>query len=201
MVIERVQKMSVEEFLDFAESSEEWYEYIDGEPVKMSGGNLNHYAIGMNIALSLGRLLEDKVCQVLGGGMLVRVGEASLVAPDVCVVFGKPETEADTRILLNPILVVEVISPSSVDHDRVVKRDFYQSVDSIQDYLIVDQHRMFVELYTRSQTGWHLQTLSQSSEQIPLASLNCRLPLRDIYRNVEFESGDTSSANEAERSV
>ena len=188
MVIERVQKMSVEEFLDFAESSEEWYEYIDGEPIKMTGGKLNHFRLIHRLQVLLESLLPDSDFEVLASGMLVRVEEASLVAPDVCVVRGEPETEADTRILLNPVLVVEVTSPSSVDHDRVVKRDFYQSVDSIQAYLIVDQHRMFVELYTRSQTGWHLQTFSRPDDVVPLAALNCRLPLRDIYRNVEFES-------------
>ncbi len=186
MVIERVQQMSVEEFLDFAEISEERYEYIDGEPIKMSGGKLNHFRIINRLQVLLERLLPDSDYEVLGSGMLVRVGEASLVAPDVSVVSGEPETESDTRILLNPILVVEVLSPSSVDHDRVVKRDFYQSVDSIQAYLIVDQHRMLAELYTRIEKGWHLRTFSQTDEEIPLEALNCRLPLRDIYQRIEF---------------
>ena len=193
MVIERVQKMSVDEFLDFAESSEEWYEFIDGEPIKMTGGKLNHFRLINRLQVLLESRLPDSEYEVLGSGMLVRVGDASLVAPDVSVVCGEPETEADTRILLNPILVVEVTSPSSIDRDRVVKRKFYQSVDSIQAYLIVDQHRMLVELYARSATGWHLRTFSQPDEQIPLEALNCRLSLRDIYRNVEFESGESSS--------
>lgn len=187
MAVERVRQMSVEAFLDFAESSEEWYEYIDGEPIKMTGGKLNHFVIGMNVALSLGRLLADRDCQVLGSGMLVRVGDTSLVAPDVSVVCGGAETEADTRILLNPILVVEVLSPSSINHDRVVKRDFYESVDSIQAYLIVDQDRMWAELYTGGETGWHLQTFSAPDDRIPLEALDCSLPLSDIYQRITFE--------------
>ena len=186
MAIERVRQMSVEEFLDFAESSEEWYEYIDGEPIKMTGGKLNHFDIISNILFELRLLLAETDCRTLPNGMLVRVGEASLVSPDVIVVCGEPETEADTRILLNPVLVVEVTSPSSTDHDRVLKRDFYQTVDSIQAYLIVDQHRIFAELYTRSQTGWHLQTFSQPDDVVPLEALDCRLPLRDIYQRIEL---------------
>ncbi len=201
MVIERVRQMSVEEFLDFAERSEYRYEYIDGEPIKMTGGKLNHFRLIHRLQFLLESLLSESECEVLGSGMLVRVGEASLVAPDVSVVSGEPETEADTRILLNPILVVEVISPSSVDHDRVVKRDFYQMVDSIQAYLIVEQDRPLVELHTRSETGWRLQAFSKLDDEVPLDALGCRLPLRDIYRNVEFESGDSSSANEGEGSV
>ncbi len=186
MVIERVRKMSVEEFLDFAESSEYRYEYIEGEPIKMTGGKLNHFRIINRIQVVLEQLLVGSDCEVLGSGMLVRVGEASLVAPDVSVVRGEPETESDTRILLNPILVVEVTSPSSINHDRVVKRDFYESVDSIQAYLIVEQHRMLVELYTRSEKGWHLQTFSLPADEIPLEALACSLPLRDIYQRIEF---------------
>ena len=186
MAIERVRQMSVEEFLDFAESSEEWYEYIDGEPIKMTGGKLNHFRLINRLQVLFERLLPESDYEVLGSGMLVRVGDASLVSPDVTVVCGEPQTEADTRILLNPILVVEVISPSSADHDRVVKREFYQSVDSIHAYLIVDQHRMLAELYTRSETGWHLQTFSQPDDVIPLEALACSLPLRDIYQRIEF---------------
>ncbi|MCY4060840.1 MAG: Uma2 family endonuclease [Chloroflexi bacterium] len=201
MVIERVQKMSVEEFLNFAERSEYPYEFIEGEPIEMTGGKLNHFRLINRLQQLLESLLPDSDCEVLGSGMLVRVGDASLVSPDVIVVCGEPETESDTRILLNPILVVEVTSPSSIDHDRVVKRDFYESVDSIQAYLIVDQDRMLAELFARTETGWHLQTFSQSDEEVPLKALNCSLSLRDIYRNVEFETGDSSDANEAEGSV
>ncbi len=186
MVVERVEKMSVEEFLDFAESSEEWYEYIDGEPIKMTGGKLNHFRLINRLQVLFERLLPESDYEVLGSGMLVRVGDARLVSPDVTVVCGEPETEADTRILLNPILVVEVISPSSLDHDRVMKRDFYQSVDSIHAYLIVEQDRMLVELYARGETGWQLQTFSQPDDEVPLAAVDCRLPLRDIYQRIEF---------------
>ena len=187
MVVERVRQMSVEEFLDFAESSEHRYEYIDGEPRKMTGGKLNHFRIINRIQVLLGSRLADTGCEAIAGGMLVKTGEATLVAPDVSVVCGEPKTESDTRVLLNPILVVEVISPSSSDHDRVVKRDFYESVDSIQAYLIVDQHRMLAELYRRSETGWHLRTFSRSDEEIRLEALDCSLPLGDIYQRVEFE--------------
>ena len=185
MVIERVRKMSVEEFLDFAESSEERYEYIDGEVIPMTSAKFNHNVICYNLAVLLGVLLADADCQVLLG-QGIGAGKARFFMPDVIVVCGDPETEADTRILLNPILVVEVTSPSSINHDRVVKRDYYESVDSIQAYLIVEQHRMLAELYTRSEKGWHLQTFSQPDDEIPLEAPECSLPLRDIYQRIEF---------------
>jgi len=185
MVIERVQKMSVEEFLDFAESSEERYEYIDGELYQMTSAKYNHNVICYNLGFRLGVLLADTDCQVvLGQG--IGAGEARFLIPDVTVVRGEPETEANTRILLNPILVVEVTSPSSIDHDRVVKREYYGDVSSIQVYLVVDQHRVLVELYTRSETGWYIQCFSDLSDEVPLEALDCSLPLRDIYQRIEF---------------
>ncbi|MCY4018455.1 MAG: Uma2 family endonuclease [Chloroflexi bacterium] len=187
MVIERLRQMSVEEFLDFAENSEDRYEYIDGEPRQMTGGKLNHFWIINRIQVLLGIRLAGTDFEAIAGGMLVRVGEKRLVAPDVSVVRGEPETEADTRILLNPILVVEVTSPSSIDYDRVSKREYYSEVASIEAYLIVDQHRALVELYTRSETGWHIQCFSDLGDEVPLAALECSLPLREIYRRIEFE--------------
>ncbi len=186
MAVERVRQMSVEEFLDFAEASEYRYEYIDGEPIKMTGGKLNHFRIIRAILVLLESRLAGTQCETLPNGMLVRVGQSTLVDPDVSVVCGEAETEADTRILRNPILVAEVISPSSIDRDRVVKRGLYQAVASIQAYLIVEQDQMLAELYTRGETGWDMQTFSQSDDEIALEALACSLPLRDIYERIEF---------------
>ena len=196
MLAERVRAMTIEEFLDFAESSEERYEYIDGEPIKMTGGKLNHFRITNGVQSLLNVMLANTDFEVFAGGMLIRVGEARLVAPDLSVVCGEPETESDTRILLNPILVVEVTSPSSIDNDRVSKRQYYEDVPSIRDYLIVDQHRRLAELYTRSETGWHLRTFSELDDEIPLEALDCALPLRDIYQRIQFEDERPPTAAE-----
>lgn len=194
MAVERVRQMSVEEFLDFAEQSEERYEFIDGELVPMTGGKLNHFRIIKRLVALLENRLMSTDCEALPNGMIVKAGGENLVAPDVIVVCGEPVTESDTRVLLNPILVAEVTSPSSIDYDRVVKRDFYESVDSIQAYLVIDQHRVLVELYTRSETGWHLQSFNDLGDAVLLAALDCQLPLRDIYRSIAFES--TSASNQ-----
>jgi len=196
MVIERVRQMSVEDFLDFAELSEEWYEFIDGEPYPMTGGTLNHFAIGANITGTLLSLLAGTECQVLGSGMLVKAGAETLLAPDASVVCGEPETEADTRILLNPTVVVEVISPSSINHDRVVKRDFYESVASIQAYVIIDQHRVLAELYTRSAAGWRRSVFDSLDDELPLKALACQLPMSEIYQNIAFEGEADSPAGD-----
>ena len=196
MVAEQVRQMSVEEYLDFAENSEDRYEYIDGESVQLTDGKLDHFRIIANVTVRFASLFADRDYLVLGSGMLVKAGDARLVAPDVSVVRGEPETESETRVLLNPILVVEVTSPSSIEHDRISKREYYSNVASIEAYLIVDQHRVFVELYTRSDTGWHIQYFSDLGDEVPLAALECSLPLRDIYQRISFEEQPPAPAED-----
>ena len=187
MLIERVREKSIEEFLDFAESREEWYEYIDGELREMPREMLSHYAITTNMTLLLGRLLTDSDCIVLGAGMLVKSGGSRLIAPDGLVISEKPKTEFSRRLLLNPVMVVEVTSRSSIDYDRNEKADYYFDVPSIQAYLIVEQERPLVELYTRGAEDWHVRTIAGMNDAVDIDALDCRLPLRDIYENIDFE--------------
>ncbi len=188
MVLERVRRMSVGEFLDFAETSEEAYEYLDGELIAMSGGTLNHFTVITNIIGHLMALLADSDCRPISSGMLVQAGEGRLLAPDLSVVCGPAETDATSRLLLNPLVVVEVTLPSTARVDRVSKRQWYLDAPSIQAYLIVDQHRPFVELYTRAETGWRRRQFADLADEVPLEALDCRMPLREIYRDIEFVS-------------
>lgn len=187
MAVERVRQMSVEEFLDFAEGSEEWYEYIDGELHTMTTATFRHNVISHNISSRLGLLLAEQNCQALGMGQGIRVGETRFLVPDVCVVCGEPLLEAGSRILLNPVLVAEVTSPTTINMDRGAKRDYYFNASSIETCLIVDQHRIFVESNTRGAAGWRREVFDSLDDLIPLDALGCALPLRDIYRNVTIE--------------
>ena len=195
MAVERVRQMSVEEFLDFAEQSEERYEYIDGELRAMTTATFRHNVISYNIASRLGMLLAGKNCQALGMGQGIRISGTRFLVPDVCVVCGDPALEAASRILLNPILVAEVTSPTTINIDRGPKRDDYFNAPSIEGYLIVDQHRVLVESNIRSAAGWRTEVFDSLDDVLPLEALACRLPLRDIYRNVEFEAAAGGEAD------
>ncbi len=192
VLAERARPMTVEEFLDFAECREERYEFINGEICPMTGGKLNHFRIITNLMdLLLFRLPPSEYTR-FSAGMLIRAGDETLLSPDVMVVSSQPETEANTRILLNPALVVEVTSPTSRHYDRGAKRDFYFDVPSIQAYLIVEQERPLVELHTRGRTGWQIRSSTGMDDDAPLDALDCRLPLREIYKGIGFvgESAD-----------
>ncbi len=188
MVTNLKPRLSVAEYLAWEAENEIKHEYIDGEVYAMSGGTGKHSSIMINITIAIGRRLANSVCTLHSSEMRVKVNDRRYVYPDLSAVCGKSSYEDESEIsLLNPILVVEVTSPSSIEHDRVAKRDLYREVPSIQGYLIVDQHRVCAELYTRADVGWLLQVYTNPDDVIPLEILNCELPLAEIYRGISFE--------------
>ena len=178
---------TVEEYLVYEADSETRHEYIDGEIYAMTGGTGNHSEIKMNTAIAIGRQLDDSNCSLRNSDMRVKISESRYVYPDLSAVCGKADYDDNDTTLLNPILVVEVTSPSSGDYDRLAKRDYYYAVPSIQGYLIMDQYRVFAELYTRTSFGWFLRQFSDWDDVIPLEMLSCDLPLAQVYRGILFE--------------
>ncbi len=181
-------RLSVQEYLAWEAENEIKHEYIDGEVFAMSGGTGKHSSIMINITVAIGQQLGDSVCSLHSSEMKVKINDWRYVYPDLSAVCGKSSYEDESEIsLLNPILVVEVTSPSSIESDRIAKRDLYREVPSIQGYLIIDQHRVCAEHYTRADLGWLLKVYTDPADVIPLAMLNCELPLADIYRGISFE--------------
>ena len=120
--------------------------------------------------------------------MRLKISASKYVYPDLSVVCGKAQLEDNDTTLLNPIVVIEVVSPSSAAYDREVKLEFYRSLPSIAAYLIVDQSQYFVELHTRTESGWHWQTFNDLADIIPLEAIGTELPLAEIYRGIAFEA-------------
>ncbi len=184
-MVTNIRQMTVEEYLAFDEASEITNEYIDGVIIPMPGGTRTHNKIVAYITAELVFSLGDKNCEVLGSQMRVRIDDTKYVYPDASVVCGKAEFEGENEVTLrNPTLVVEVISPSSLTHDRVSKVEFYGAVPSIQCYLILDQTRAFAECYTRTEDGWRLRRYASLDDVIPLEPLACSLPLARVYRRI-----------------
>ena len=187
MAVRTSPRMSVEDYLAWEERQEIKHEYIDGEIYEMSGGTGNHSKIAMKIALALGVLVNLLEYTFHSSQMRIRISETRYVYPDLCLVRGK-EAYEDARelALLNPVFVVEVTSPSSETYDRQDKLDFYLEVPSIEAYLIVDQDRPRVDLFTRAEAGWDVRAFNQLDDVIPLPMLNCELPLSAVYGDIEF---------------
>ncbi len=184
----QTRQMTVDEYLVFDEAGEIRNEYIDGDIYPMSGGTRKHNAV---VALTIGTLialLESRDCEIYASQMRVRIGDTKYVYPDVSVVCDEPQFEDDKEVtLLNPIVVVEVTSPSSMVNDHISKVEFYGAVPSIQGYLILDQERVFAEWYTRAESGWHLRQFSELADVIPLEPLDSDLPLSQVYSRVRLD--------------
>ena len=185
---EYIRQMTVEDYLAFDEASEIRNEYIDGEIYPMTGGTNSHSAIIAYTIAALVNLLVDSECTVRSSDMRVRVDDTKYVYPDVSVICGEPGFEDENEVtLLNPTVVVEVTSPSSMVNDHISKVEYYGAVPSIEGYLILDQERVFAEWYTRTESGWHLQQFSDLNDVISLEPLGVGLPLAQVYRKIVVE--------------
>ncbi len=187
MAVQSTLRLTVEEYLAWEENNFEKHEYIDGEVRCMAGATGRHNRITSNTNTAIGRQLDDSDCFLLSSEMRVKSGETRYVYPDLSAVCGEEIFERENEMeLLNPILVIEVTSPSTIDIDRGEKRDSYFAVSSIQTYLIIDQHRPCLELNTRADTGWQVEIFERLDNIIPLKILNCELSLAQVYRGITF---------------
>ena len=164
-------------------------EYLSGEIVAMSGASIEHNLITVNTVNSLYNQLADRGCRVFSSDMRIGINAGdSYFYPDVSVVCEKPcfeDNEFD--ILINPIVVVEVLSPSTERYDRGVKFTRYQQLKSLQEYILISQDQVRVEHYARQGNLWQSNELTSLEDALPLVSVNAELPLKLIYRFVESE--------------
>ena len=140
-----------------------------------------------NIMLVLDRLLQNKQCEIYGSNMRVRVSPGGLYTyPDLSVTCGEEQfADAEADTLLNPLLIVEVLSSNTSSYDRGEKFESYRTVPSFQEYLTVAQDRMEVEHWLRQEPGqWLLTIHSDVSATILLPTLDIQLPIADVYRRV-----------------
>ncbi len=187
MAIQTKLAMSPADYLEWEMEQELKHEYIDGEIFEMTGGTGKHSRIPINIILALGSAIDLSEFVIHSANMRVRVSPSRYVYPDFSVVRGESIYEDERELtLLNPVFVVEVTSPSSQIRDRVDKVDYYQAVSSIEAYLIVEQDRLRVDLYTRADEGWNMRLFTKSDEVISLPMLDCELPLAQVYRGIDF---------------
>ena len=163
-------------------------EYLNGAILAMSGASEAHNRITVNIILRLGSLLDDLEYSIYVGDLRVRAGAGdSYLYPDVVIVRGKPRFEDDVfDTLLNPAVVVEVLSPSTEARDRGEKFAQYRQLASLQEYILVSQETVHVEHYLRQGPQWLLTEFRHIEAVLPIVSAECELPLQHIYRLVEF---------------
>ncbi len=163
-------------------------EYVNGKIVAMSGASRAHNLILFNISGELRNRLKGSACEAYTSKM--RVGTPSTSSyfyPDVVVVCDEPRFEDDVfDTLLNPIIIVEVLSPSTEVYDRGEKLSHYQQLGSLKEYILVSQDRVYVERYLRKQDEWGYTSFREIDDVLPITSIQCELPLQEIYERVTF---------------
>lgn len=188
--------VSLDDFVAALEASETGLEFVDGQIVALAGTSLEHALIAQQIAWTLGNQLRGRPCQVVSQGTLVtpRVGDNAFL-PDVVVFCGGAQRERvrGSDLLLNPTLIVEVLSPSTAGYDHVTKGENYRRISSLQDYLLVSQDKPRIQQYTRHGEGfWLLKETMGLEAVVRLETLNVSLALAEIYEGVLAADGQSA---------
>ncbi len=178
-----------EEYLALEETATYKSEYCEGEIFAMAGGSAHHSRLAVRICTLLELGLEDTPCQVFNSDLKILVKEHDLYTyPDAMVVCGRPEfARGRTDTITNPLIIIEVLSKSTRHYDRHKKFELYQSLDSFEDYLLIDQTQVQVEYYHKLANGqWLKQEFDDLEAAVTLESIGLAIPLKQIYRNVDW---------------
>ena len=174
-----------EEYFDWEERQEERHEYHHGEVYPMPGGTYEHFLVIANWIVAFRGALSDRGASVLPDGMRVQINESRFVYPDVSVVLGEPAFRDESRrVLLNPTVVVEVLSESTEVYDRGEKFAFYREVASLREIVWVDPDRRWAEVAVKTNDAWALPA-PVTGGAIALPSLGVEVPMDEVYRGVE----------------
>jgi Uma2 family endonuclease len=177
------------EYLAFERASEIKHEYDHGEIFAMEGASEQHNLITVNVAASLHAQLRQRPCWVYSNDMRLKISARNYTYPDIIVVCGAPQIadeQGDT--LLNPTLIVEVLSPSTEQYDRGRKFQYYRTLASLQEYVLISQEQARIEHYVRQDNGKWLYTHHAGLDAaLELPSIGCRLALADVYEKVTFD--------------
>nr|WP_080803754.1 Uma2 family endonuclease [Desulfamplus magnetovallimortis] len=184
-------KMTPDEYLELEENSDTKHEYFHGEVFAMVGARKNHNIISFNISRELGNQIKKTPCMGFGNDQRVKIDADKYVYPDIVVACDEIiflEDELDS--LINPVLIMEILSNSTEIFDRGDKFQYYQSIDSLKEYILVSQHKCLVEQFVRNKENhtWTYTAYPNIDQTLSLESVKCDLPLSEIYYRVDFDT-------------
>ena len=179
-------RYTVEEYLALEEQSEIRHEFFDGEIFAMAGADVSHNLIGLNFAVSFRLALRGRPCKVLMEGVQLAVEEGRhYTYPDVMITCN-PDDQRAKRILHAPVLLIEVLSPSTAEYDRGRKFNQYKKLPSLRHYLLVSQTSWLVEWYRREENDiWGITSLVEATDALVIPDLNINLTVAEIYEGTD----------------
>ena len=189
MSIQRQPHLTPEEYLALERTAEYKSEYVAGEICAMAGASERHVSIVANLMYILVGQLKGRPCKTYANDLRLKVSPTGLYTyPDVLVVCGPPrfaDEQQDT--LLNPVVLIEVLSESTEAYDRGKKFDHYRALTSVSDYLLVSQDQHKIEHFVRqADNRWLFSAYTVLDDVVEITSIACALPLHDVYDKVEL---------------
>ena len=189
MSLQPQRRYSSEEYLALERKAEYKSEYFAGEIFAMSGASERHNLIVTNIVAALHAQFRNRLCKVYASDMRVKVGATGLhTYPDVVALCGDARFDDDQQdTLLNPAVLIEVLSKSTEAYDRGDKAEHYRKLPSLAEYLLISQDKPHVEHYVRQPDNqWLLSETSDLQDTVALPAINCTLVLAEVYDKVEI---------------
>ena len=180
------QRFSFEDYVALEEIAATKHEFLDGHVWAMAGGTPEHGAIAANVIALLSNQLRNRPCRVFTSDVRLRVEATGLATyPDVSVICGQMRTDPQDPkggTIVNPAVVVEVLSPSTEDYDRGEKVFHYKQIPSLGEIVLVAHEERRIEIWRRAGNRWTLDSVRGESTA-SLESIGCTLPLAEVYRN------------------
>lgn len=192
MAVARKKIYTPQEYLKMEERSETRHEFVNGEIYDMSGGTATHNKIAVNVSFALESVIrKNKLpCRSFVNDLRLRILKANMFTyPDVMLICGKIEFEAGRQdVVLNPVVIFEVLSESTSNYDRSRKFAAYRQIPSLQEYVMMDQARVYVEIFRRDKTKfWIFEALEELQDTLKLKSVGIEISVAAIYEGVEAQ--------------
>ncbi len=179
---------NADQYLALEEGAEYRSQFYFGEIFAMAGASRRHNLASGNVLASVHSQLKGRSCEVYQNDMRVKVLPDFYTYPDIVIVCGEPEIEKrNGDNLLNPTVLIEVLSPSTEKFDRGDKFRFYRLMPSLKEYVLVSQDRVNVEhFYRQEDNSWLFTSLDDEGDVLELPSVSCSVSVKDIYDKVDF---------------
>jgi len=184
----RKQYYTVAEYLAREEVADFRSEYYQGEIFAMAGESLNHNRVAIDLCAKLNQAIRQRGCEAFAENVRVRAEAVDLFAyPDVVVVCGAPQLYQDREdTVTNPLLIIEVLSKSTKSYDRGDKFNFYRSIPTLKEYILIAQYRLHVEQYSLDENGdWVVTEYRAADDVLKFSSVDFQIKISELYERVK----------------
>ncbi len=185
------QKMSIEEFLEMENAADEKHEYYKGEIFAMSGAKVPHNTIATNFLGTLINKLKGKKCKPFNSDQRIHIPSNTLFTyPDISIICGEIITlNDDDYNVLNPTVIIEVLSKSTKNYDRGEKFKLYRDIASLKEYMLVDSESIHIEIFRLNENGhWELEEYNSLTNTVSIKAIDETVSLSEIYDGVPIKS-------------